>query len=101
MSNFISTDVLILGGGIVGLTVAKQIKERFSDLKIIVLEKEKQIGQHSSGRNSGIIHAGIYYEPDSLRARVCIKGIRLLNWCDENNIQILRCGKVIAPQRGT
>ena len=100
MSNFISADVLILGGGIVGLSVANQIKERFSDLEIIVLEKEKETGQHSSGRNSGIIHAGIYYEPDSLRARVCIKGgIRLLNWCEQNNIQILRCGKVIAPQR--
>ena len=64
-----------------------------------MIEKEKFFGLHSSGRNSGVIHAGIYYKPDSLKAKVCISGAkRLKNWCKKEGLSILNCGKVIIPQ---
>ena len=73
-SNKIKTDFLIIGGGMVGLSLANQIKKRDKTSKVIVVEKEKELGLHSSGRNSGVLHAGIYYKPDSLKAKVCIEG---------------------------
>ena len=95
----IKTDIIIIGGGIVGLTIAYQLKLKFKDLKITILEKELHLGKHSSGRNSGIIHAGIYYKPNTLKAKLCVKGAkRLLNWCEEENIKVLKTGKVISPQ---
>ncbi len=95
----LETDFVIIGGGIVGLTLAHQLKEKFANSTILIIDKEKKLGLHSSGRNSGILHAGIYYKPNSLRADVCVKGRkRLLNWCEINNVNILKCGKVIAPQ---
>ena len=88
-------DFLIIGGGIVGLAIANELLLRgFGD--IIVLEKEKNLGAHSSGRNSGVLHAGIYYTPDSLKARYCIEGNRLMrDFCRENGVAISECGKVI------
>ena len=98
-SNKIKTDFLIIGGGMVGLSLANQIKKRDKTSKVIVVEKEKELGLHSSGRNSGVLHAGIYYKPDSLKAKVCIEGSkRLKNWCNENSIKVLECGKVISVQ---
>ena len=83
----------------VGLSIAKQLLEKNKKFSIIVIDKEKEIGLHSSGRNSGVLHAGIYYKPGSLKAKVCIKGaIRLKQWCKENNLEVLECGKVIAVQ---
>ncbi len=88
-------DFLIVGGGIVGLAIANELIQR-GCRKIIVLEKEKSLGMHSSGRNSGVLHAGIYYTPDSLRARYCIEGNRLMrDFCLENGVAISECGKVI------
>tara|TARA_B100000161_G_scaffold263531_1_gene235070 strand:+ start:3606 stop:4802 length:1197 start_codon:yes stop_codon:yes gene_type:complete len=95
----IKTDFLIIGGGMVGLSLANQIKESNKLAKIIVVEKEKELGLHSSGRNSGVLHAGIYYKPDSLKAKVCIEGAkRLKKWCNENDLKVLECGKVISVQ---
>jgi len=83
----------------VGLSLANQLKNNFNDLSITVLEKEDFIGLHSSGRNSGVLHAGIYYEPNSIRAKVCVEGSkRLKEWCEENKVEINKCGKVITPQ---
>tara|TARA_B100000242_G_scaffold294288_1_gene276031 strand:- start:3084 stop:4301 length:1218 start_codon:yes stop_codon:yes gene_type:complete len=100
MNNIIHTDICIIGAGMVGLSLANQISERYPNLSITIIEKEKKIGKHTSGRNSGVLHAGIYYEPGSIKAKVCVEGARRLkNWCKENNISILECGKVITPQK--
>ena len=94
------TDYLIIGGGMVGLSVAFQIKEKYPNSKIIVVDKEEYLGKHSSGRNSGVLHAGIYYKPESLKAKVCIKGAkRLIEFCKNEKLDIMKCGKVIAPQK--
>ena len=92
-------DILIIGGGMVGLSLAYQISKRYKDLKIHILDKEKQLGLHNSGRNSGVLHAGIYYKPDSLRAKVCVDGAkRLRKWCMSEDINVLNCGKLIVTQ---
>ena len=71
-------DVIIIGGGIVGLTLAYQIKLKYKDKSILIVDKETKLGCHTSGRNSGVLHAGIYYKPNSLKARICIKGAKRL-----------------------
>ena len=82
MNNIYSKcDVLILGGGIVGLTIAYQLLERDLTKKIFIFDSEKSLGKHTSGRNSGVLHAGLYYKPNSLKAKVCVKGAnRLKTW---------------------
>ena len=93
------TDYLIIGGGMVGLSIANQLKEKSPHSKIIIVEKENELGKHSSGRNSGVLHAGIYYKPGTLKAKVCINGARrLLEWCNKEKLKVLKCGKVISPQ---
>ena len=97
-----SCDFLIVGGGIVGLTIAHQLLARDISKQIIILDKEDDLGLHSSGRNSGVLHAGIYYEPNSLKAKVCISGAnRLKEWMMEKGLGIKKCGKLIIPQRIT
>ena len=92
-------DVIIIGGGIVGLTIAYLISEKNKNLKLLIIDKEKKIGLHSSGRNSGVLHAGIYYKPETLKAKVSVKGAKILKeWCNEESIPVLTCGKVISPQ---
>ncbi len=89
-------DVAIIGGGIVGLATAMELLIRQPQLSLALLEKESQIGQHQTGRNSGVIHSGIYYVPGSLKARTCVAGKeRLLRFCDEHDIPYDMCGKVI------
>ena len=93
-------DVLILGGGMVGLSIAHQLLERGITSNITIVDKESELGLHSSGRNSGVLHAGIYYKPGSLKAQVCVEGSRRLRaWIEERNLPINACGKVIVPQR--
>lgn len=83
----------------VGMALAHQLIERRPDLSITVIDKEPEIGRHSSGRNSGVLHAGIYYSPDTLKAQVCVQGAkRLRAWCESEGLPVLACGKVIAPQ---
>ena len=83
----------------VGLALAYQITERFPNLSIAVIDKESNLGRHSSGRNSGVLHAGIYYLPGSLKAQVCVLGARRLrSWCEQEGLPVLPCGKVIVPQ---
>ena len=96
MSN---ADIVILGGGMVGMALAHQITERWPDQSITVIDKEPEIGRHSSGRNSGVLHAGIYYPPGTLKAKVCVQGAkRLRAWCEAEGLPVLACGKVISPQ---
>ena len=90
------TDLAIIGGGIVGLATAYQFSQRYPDLKVTVLEKESDIAMHQTGRNSGVLHSGIYYEPDSLKAENCKIGKEALEqFCEDQNIPFERCGKVI------
>ena len=78
-----------MGGGIVGLTIANQLLQRNLSKKIVIIDKETDLGFHSSGRNSGVLHAGIYYEPGSLKSRVCVSGSeRLKNWMIERGLTI-------------
>tara|TARA_Y100001968_G_C19436828_1_gene760190 strand:- start:451 stop:1701 length:1251 start_codon:yes stop_codon:yes gene_type:complete len=93
-------DFLIIGSGMVGLSIAYQLIKREISKKIIIIEKEAKPGCHSSGRNSGVLHAGLYYPPNSLKARVCVSGAkRLKEWILERNIYLNQCGKVIVPQK--
>ena len=87
-----SFDIVIVGAGMVGMSLSHQLNKKFPNLKICILEKENQVGMHSSGRNSGVLHSGIYYEPNTLRAKVCVEGAkRLKNWvchlCHQLTIQ--------------
>jgi L-2-hydroxyglutarate oxidase len=93
------TDFLIVGAGIIGLTLARELANRKAG-KIVVLEKESEVGKHASGRNSGVVHAGIYYPADSLKAQFCVRGAKLLlDYVCANNLPVLKCGKVIVATK--
>ena len=88
-------EFLIIGAGITGLTIARALVLR-GRKNIIVVEKEEKTGIHASGKNSGVLHAGIYYTPDSLKARFCVEGNRMLSeYCRSRKLNLNRCGKVI------
>ena len=89
-------DYLIVGGGIVGLSTAWQLQQRKPDSSILLLEKETDFALHQTGRNSGVIHAGIYYTPGSLKAQFCKQGVEAtVNFCRDNDIAFEQCGKLI------
>ena len=93
------SDVLIIGAGIVGLSVGIALLQARPSLKILVIDKEVGPGQHASGRNSGVLHAGFYYSPDSLKAKFCREGnAELRRLCIENEIPVLECGKVVVAR---
>ncbi|MFO0863264.1 MAG: L-2-hydroxyglutarate oxidase [Gemmataceae bacterium] len=88
-------DVAVIGGGIVGLSVALNLVERFG-VSVVVLETEKDLAQHQTGHNSGVIHSGLYYRPGSYRARNCTEGRELMyRFCEDHGIPHERCGKVV------
>lgn len=92
-------DFCIVGGGMVGLSIANQLIERGISSNILIVDKEAELGLHSSGLNSGVLHAGLYYEPKSLKAKVCVSGAkRLKRWVKERKLPIKECGKIIVPQ---
>lgn len=89
-------DIIIIGGGIVGLATALRIQEERPNLKVALLDKEIRLSAHQTGHNSGVIHSGVYYKPGSLKATNCIRGYRmLLDFCDKQEIAYDLCGKVI------
>jgi L-2-hydroxyglutarate oxidase LhgO len=89
-------DVLVIGGGIVGLAVALETTTRYPQLRLAVLEKEAGVGRHQTGHNSGVIHSGVYYKPGSLKARTCVEGAAaMIMFCREHAIPYEVCGKVI------
>jgi 2-hydroxyglutarate dehydrogenase len=91
-----SCDIAVVGGGIVGLAVARELSRRRPSERVIVLEKEPAIGVHQTGHNSGVLHAGIYYKPGSLKAELCVRGAaRLYEYCDAKGIPYEACGKLI------
>lgn len=92
-------DYLIIGAGIMGMTIAYEILEQIPTASISIIEKEAEVGKHASGRNSGVLHAGFYYTPDSLKARFTRDGNRLMKeFCKANGITINNCKKVVVAQ---
>ncbi len=93
-------DVVIIGGGIVGLATALQLKQQKPGLKVVLLEKEPAVAQHQTGHNSGVIHSGLYYKPGSLKATNCIRGYQLLlDFCDAEAIPYDLCGKIVVATK--
>lgn len=91
-----TADFLVIGAGIVGLTIAREIKRRYPMQAVTVLEKEPAPGRHSSGRNSGVLHSGIYYPPQSIKAQVCAQGAReMTEYCESRQLPLHRLGKIL------
>jgi len=102
LKNSGSVDYVIIGAGIIGLSIARELTKHHPRAKIAVVEKESQIGLHASGRNSGVLHSGIYYKEGSLKARFCLEGAKAMAaYCDEYQLPINRIGKVIVAQKKT
>lgn len=86
----------VIGAGIVGLAVARELGRRLPDARITVLDKEHEVGRHQTGHNSGVVHAGLYYTPGSLKARLCRRGVGLLReYCQEKGLKYDECGKLV------
>ena len=91
-----TTDFLIIGGGIIGLSIARELQQRNISSSITIIEKEQNYGEHASGRNSGVLHSGVYYPSDSLKARFTKDGNKKWqNYCEDNNLFLDKCGKLI------
>ncbi|MFT6658503.1 L-2-hydroxyglutarate oxidase [Maritalea sp.] len=89
-------DFIVVGAGILGLSTAHALKRKRPDANIIILEKEKAQAEHQTGRNSGVIHAGVYYKPGSLKAKLCREGIsQTIRFCREHDISFAQCGKLV------
>lgn len=94
-----TTDFLVVGGGIVGISIARELRSRHPDLAVTVLEKEPSCGRHASGRNSGVLHAGFYYTADSLKARFTRDGnLALRAYCERRGLPLNRCGKLVVAR---
>jgi len=94
-----TTDILVVGGGIIGLTLALEFRRRHPDCGVTLIEKEAACGLHASGRNSGVLHAGFYYTPDSLKARFTRDGNRALTeYCERRGLPLRRCGKLVVAR---
>ena len=92
-------DNIIIGAGIIGISLGLAILEQNPNKKVLIIDKEEKPGVHASGRNSGVLHAGFYYSPDSLKAKFCRLGnLELRKFCKDNNLQILETGKVVVCQ---
>src|SRR5437764_11017112 len=92
----------VVGAGIIGLAVARRIAELRPEATVTVLDKERDVALHQSGRNSGVVHAGIYYAPGSLKARLCRKGAELLRaYCVERGLPLRECGKLVVALDGS
>src|SRR6185436_12958466 len=91
-------DFVIVGAGIMGLAIARELRKRHPSSSIALLEKENALGKHASGRNSGVLHSGIYYPAGSLKAKLCAEGAReMAAYCEEHHLPLKRSGKVILP----
>ena len=94
MAESFEFDAVVIGAGVVGLAIANELCDAF--VNVLVLDKESDFGQHVSSRHSGVIHSGIYYKPDSLKAKLCVQGNALIyEYAENNNIDYLNCGKLV------
>ena len=92
----IQYDIAIVGGGIIGLATAYKLQLYSPTLDIIIIEKETELAFHQTGRNSGVLHSGLYYKPGSLRAKNCVQGRKqLVQFAEDNNIAFDICGKIV------
>jgi len=92
-------DFLVIGGGIIGLSIARELRRRRPNARIVLIEKEPSCGAHASGRNSGVLHAGFYYSPDSLKAKFTRLGNeQLTTYCEEKHISLNKCGKLVVAK---
>ncbi len=92
-------DFLVIGGGVIGLNIARELRRKFSDASVALIEKEPRLGLHASGRNSGVLHAGFYYSADSLKAKFTVVGNRALReYCESKGIPVNRCGKLVVAK---
>ncbi|MDH5761757.1 MAG: L-2-hydroxyglutarate oxidase [Nitrospinota bacterium] len=95
----LESDFLVIGGGIMGLSIARELRKRFHGSRVVLVEKETHCGEHASGRNSGVLHAGFYYTADSLKARFTRDGNRALTeYCESRGLKINKCGKLVVAQ---
>lgn len=95
-------DVLIIGGGIVGLATALQLKQQRPTLSVVLIDKEPAVARHQTGHNSGVIHSGLYYKPGSLKATNCIQGYQMLvDFCRQEEIPFELCGKIVVATKST
>ena len=93
------SDFLVIGGGVIGLNIARKLRLTFPRSSVNLLEKEADCGLHASGRNSGVLHAGFYYSPDSLKAKFTWRGNRLLTeYCEDKKIPLNKCGKLVVAK---
>lgn len=96
MENYRNYDYLIIGGGIMGLTIGFELQKKYPEKKIAIIEKERDVAKHASGRNSGVLHAGFYYTASSLKAKFTVDGNKLMKeFCRENGIFVNECKKVV------
>jgi len=99
MEEVIKTDFLIIGAGITGLATANALRETYPEKEICIVEKESNLGVHASGRNSGVLHAGFYYTPDSLKAKFTRQGNQeLKEFCEEKGLKVNKCGKIVVAK---
>jgi L-2-hydroxyglutarate oxidase LhgO len=95
----VTSDFLVIGGGVIGLNIARGLRRVFPSASVRLIEKELNCGLHASGRNSGVLHAGFYYSPDSLKAKFTWSGNRLLSaYCEEKGIPLNKCGKLVVAR---
>lgn len=100
MYNTHTSDILVIGGGVIGLTIALELRRRRPRSSITVVEAEPALAAHGSGRNSGVLHSGIYYPPDSLKARMCSTGAAAMrDYCRSRGLALLELGKILVPTR--
>lgn len=94
-----TSDFVIVGGGIIGIAMARELAIRHPDSSIVLMEKESGVGQHASGRNSGVLHAGFYYSPESFKAKLTRAGNLFLHeYIEEKKIPINKCGKLVVAR---
>jgi (S)-2-hydroxyglutarate dehydrogenase len=93
-------DIVVIGGGIVGLATALNLKSSDSRIRLLLIEKEDDFAKHQTGNNSGVIHSGLYYKPGSLKATNCIEGYKMLvDFCEANEVPFELCGKIVVATR--
>jgi L-2-hydroxyglutarate oxidase LhgO len=98
-TKMLTAEFFVIGGRVIGLNIARFLKKEYTDAKVILIEKESNCGAHASGRNSGVLHAGFYYSPDSLKAKFTKLGSKqLTEYCLSKNIPINRCGKIVVAK---